>query len=446
MNKEPSVFVLLFRYWKTPEMVSLFIMVGLFGAILLVNGLFAPIPVVTTSALVFLVATLGLIRIYLHFARASSERELKNREQEALIQFLQDGVIIYDLNFKILTFNKAAESLFQVSANEVVDVQFDPGLAKTPRFRTLVQVLFPSLAPSINQVSESDTWPQIVDITLDSPRLELRTTLNQLKSVEGRNIGFIKIIHDTTREKGLLEAKSDFIGVAAHQLRTPLTALHWAMENIVKYSADVPNVFPIAKEALAVSERTLKITNDLLDVSKIEEGKFGYTFKPTNIVDFASGIVKEMKTLSDQYKISLEVFAPQEKIPDVMIDQNRLGSVLFNLIDNAIRYNIKNGKVSVAIERDETKPFIRVSVIDTGVGVSQEDQKKLFQKLYRGSNVVQMEPNGSGLGLYIARNIVKRHGGEMGLISEVNRGSTFWFTIPTDQSLIPARETTIISR
>lgn len=431
---------IMMRYWKTPEMISLLVMLALIGALFAANAYFSPLVLVIASIVVFLGTVVVLVRAFLHLAELSAERMLAMKEQDALIQFLSDAIVVYDPDFKVITFNKAAENLFQVSKNEVVGTRFDPGMAKNPHFRILVQTLFPSLAPSLNQLSESGSWPQVVDITLEGPHLDLHTTLNQLRDEGGEIMGFVKIIHDSSREKGLLQAKSDFIGVAAHQLRTPLTALHWAMENIVKYSAGDKNVNPIAVEALAVSERSLKITNDLLDVSKIEEGKFGYTLQSTNLLEFVSGIVKEMKTLADQYGITLEVFAPHEAIPPIMIDQNRVGSVIFNLIDNAIRYNIKHGKVSVALELDALKPFVRISIIDTGVGIPPDDLKRLFQKLYRGSNVAQMEPNGSGLGLYIAKNIVKRHGGEIGVNSELNRGSTFWFTLPTDEKLIPKRE------
>ncbi len=428
------------RYWKTPEMVSLLIMLGLIGALFIANAFFSPLVLTIASVIIFLGTVVVLVRAFLHLAELTAEQMLTMREQGALIGFLGDAVVVYDPDFKIITFNKAAENLFQVNATEVMNTRIDPGLVKSPRLRLLVQALFPSLAPSMNQLSESGVWPQVVDLVLDNPHLELHTTLNQLKGEGGEVVGFIKIIRDTTREKGLLQAKSDFISVAAHQLRTPLTALHWALENIAKFGANDKNIGPIATEALGVSERSLKITNDLLDVSKIEEGKFGYTLKETDLLAFVSNIVKEMKTLADQYGITLEVFAPQEALPRVTIDENRIGAVLFNLIDNAIRYNTKNGKVSVALERDAIKPYVRISVIDTGVGISPEDLKRLFQKLYRGSNVVQMEPNGSGLGLYIAKNIVKRHGGEIGVSSELNRGSTFWFTLPTDKNLIPQRE------
>lgn len=113
---------------------------------------------------------------------------------------------------------------------------------------------------------------------------------------------------------------------------------------------------------------------------------------------------------------------------------------MFNLLDNAIRYNIKNGEVILTVERLQDKPFIQVSVKDTGIGIPPESVKKIFNKFFRADNAIKAAPNGSGLGLYIVRNIIRRHGGEIWVESELNRGATFYFTLPIDQKLIPLKE------
>ncbi|MFA6365038.1 MAG: PAS domain-containing sensor histidine kinase [Candidatus Paceibacterota bacterium] len=428
------------EYWNTPEVLSLLVMLCLMGGLFVFAAYYTPLFLTITMGIVLAGASIVLLRSFASFARMNAEEQFVIRERNALIQYLKDGVVIYDTNFKIKTFNRAAEQIFHVSAEEVVGKQMDPSMVKNSHFRILTQTLFPSLAPSVSQLSETNVWPQVVNLSFEDPKQELHTTLNPLQNEKGEVEWFIKIIRDSTRENNVLQTKSDFINVAAHQLRTPLTALHWALENIVKFSEGVPDVHSVAIEALGVSERSLKITNDLLDVSKIEEGKFGYAFTSMPILPFVETIVKEMKTLADQYTVTLSVAPPREVFPEVYLDQNRISAVLFNLIDNAIRYNTKNGKVTISLERVEAKPFVKISIIDTGVGIPPDEINKLFQKLHRGSNVVQLEPNGSGLGLYIAKNIVARHGGELGVSSELNRGSTFWITLPLDASLVPQRE------
>lgn len=428
------------RPLKSQEMRALYIALGIVAAVFIFVSFQYSVYFSILLVILFSIIVGQLLGKFIKLSRLSAEEKFKTEERDVIIKFLEDGVIIYDLNFKILTFNPTAEKIFAVSAEEVIEKQFDPGLAKTPHYRVLTQTLFPSLAPSIIQLSETDKWPQVIDLSFESPKLDLRITLHQVKDEAGRLTGFVKLVHDTTREKGLLQSKTDFISVAAHQLRTPLTALHWAIESIVKFSENNPEIKQIADEALTVSERALKITNDLLDISKIEEGKFGYSFQPISLTDFVLGVVKETKTLAAQYGITISFVPPSTQLPEVSIDQNRLSSVLFNLIDNAVRYNAKNGTVTISIDKETDGRFARVSVSDTGIGISKEDVKNLFQKLYRGSNAAQVEPNGSGLGLYIAKNIVRRHGGTMGVESELNRGSTFWFTVPLDPALIPTNE------
>jgi signal transduction histidine kinase len=367
------------------------------------------------------------------------ETKFKDDEKEAIIEYLHDGIIVYDTNFVIKTFNRAAESLLGISKEVILEKQMEPGLAKTHELKPLIQVLFPSIAPAALQTSEPGAWPQTVTISLDAPKLELETVLNQVITKDGTLVGFLKVIKDRTREKSVLEAKTDFINVAAHQLRTPITALHWALENIVTYSEGNETIYPIAKEALSVANRASKITNDLLDVSKIEEGRFGYSFKDEDLIPFLKKILADMKSLADAYSVSIKFESFSESVP-VYIDENRLSAVFFNIIDNAIRYNTKNGRVLISVFPIESKPFIKISVSDTGVGIPAADVQKLFQKLHRGSNVVQMEPNGSGLGLYIAKNIIEQHGGKIEVASEINRGTTFSIVIPLDKSLVPQRE------
>ena len=114
-----------------------------------------------------------------------------------------------------------------------------------------------------------------------------------------------------------------------------------------------------------------------------------------------------------------------------------------NIIDNAIKYNVKNGQVRIKLEALDKSPYVQISISDTGVGISKENIDNMFKKFFRGDNVVRIETEGSGLGMYIAKNIILRHGGAIRVESELNRGTTFYFTLPTDPSLIRAKETVV---
>ena len=393
-----------------------------------------PIPLLVLTIIVFIGINAVIAKTYYKIASANAETGFSEQMTVALTEHLEDAVIIYDTNFKIITINLATEEMFKISKEMVVNTQANPGMVKNRGMKMFTQILFPSLAPGVTQISETNTWPQIVKISTDEPQLELLVTTNKILDENGETIGFVKLVKDQTHEASILRTKNEFIDVAAHQLRTPLTALHWTMESIVKTTeSSSPELRQIAQEGLQVAERALKITNDLLDVSKIEDGRFGYAPQNINVFDLMSTITKEMGPAAKQYSIEL-INATKENNIGVYADGNSIGMVLMNLVDNAIKYNIKNGKVTILAEKTADGKFARISVSDTGVGIPDEDKEKLFEKLHRGSNAVQMEPNGSGLGLYIAKNIIERNGGKIGVESVLNRGSTFWFMLPVSSS------------
>ena len=357
---------------------------------------------------------------------------------KSVIETLRDGAIVYDRDSKILAFNKAAEKIFNLNSEEVIGRSFSPNDIKEPKLKILIQTLFPSLAPVIVKHSESNVYPQVVDISFEEPKIEIRVATNKIGDSKGGIFGFVKIISDRTRELNIFKTKNEFISTAAHQLRTPLTAINWALETLVKESLSESQK-QAAETGLQAASHLLKIVNDLLDVSKIEEGRYGYNFEKSNLVDFVESAIKKSEETSVPAGVKIYLKKPVELI-EADIDVQKMEIALLNLLDNAIRYNVKNGEITVSVEKLKDKPYAQVSVKDTGIGISKEDVKKIFIKFFRAENAVKTAPNGSGLGLYIVKNIIKRHGGDIWVESELNRGSIFYFTLPTDPKLIPAKE------
>jgi len=298
--------------------------------------------------------------------------------------------------------------------------------------------MFPSLAPTVARHSEAGAYPQVIDISF--PGQELRISTDKLQDESGRVLGFVKLVQDRTREVELMRSKSEFITIAAHQLRTPLTAVNWIFEGFAKSKALPKDDLELAKNGLTATRKLLKIVNDLLDVSKIEEGRFGYNFEQTNLVGFISELLKNAQAEAKEYGIKLYFDKGGQQQQMVTIDPNRLGLAVSNLLDNAIRYNVENGSVTIAIKQLTDKPYIEVSVADTGIGIPPENMEKIFTKFFRAENVLKRETEGSGLGLYITKNIVNRHGGTIWAESVIDRGTTFHFTLPTDSKLIPPKE------
>jgi signal transduction histidine kinase len=426
-------------YAKLPEMRLFWFFLPFLVILLAINVFYLPGILVFVSLAIFLVLGAIILVNNLRLARSNLEIKVERNELKSIIFNLYDGVIAYDPDFKILIFNKAAEEIFNLSARGIIGQRLSPEKAKEPHFKLLSQIVFPSLAPFVVRKSEPGIYPQIIDLSFDEPKIELRVSTDKIIDPNGRLLGFVKLVHDRTRELELLSSKTEFIAVASHQLRTPLTGLRWAIESLSGQALPKEQK-DLVDTALAAANNLSKTVNDLLDVSKIEEGKFGYQFESVNIIDFIEEAVAGVQDLAKKFGIKFYFQKPEEPSIVVSVDSQKLLMVLLNLFDNAIKYNVSNGQVIVGIERVKDQPYIQIGVKDTGVGIPQEAMDKLFTKFFRADNVVKFVPEGSGLGLYIAKNIVKRHGGEIRAESEINRGSTFYFTLPTDPKLIPAKE------
>ncbi|MEK7464359.1 MAG: ATP-binding protein [Patescibacteria group bacterium] len=417
-------------YARTPEFFALWVLLGLIIALITVSAYFLPGLLTILVVVSYCGIAIAVINGYLKLATLRVDSGFKNRELEAVIQNLKEGVIVYDTDFKILNMNRGAEEILSTNAKEVIGTYISPASAKETKLRALSQVIFPSLAVVANQISEGE-WPQIVDLELENPRILLRTTLNKITDVSGRVIGFLRLITDQTREIGVVESKTEFITVAAHQLRTPLTAIKWSFETISKELVDKPELQQAANDGLDLSMRSLKIVNDLLSAAKIEEGKFGYLFEDVDLNKFINDLLSGLKVLSEEYGIKINFSSPK-KVLKIKADPEKLETALLNILDNAIRYNSRGGSVTVSLE-ESSASSVKITISDTGVGIPESDMPKLFDKFFRGQNVVQLEPNGSGLGLYITQNIIKKHGGEISIESNPGRGTVFFIDIPKSE-------------
>lgn len=389
-------------------------------------------------------AALIVINLFLYWsARKSFDKDAELASDASrlnkIIAVLPDGVIVYDRDFKIKVFNPAAERIFNLSAAEAMGLKISPESVQNRKLGRLAQVVFPSLAPLVVPKSEPGAYPQVADISFSDPLMELRVSTSPIVHDDG-STGFIKVVIDRTREAEILKSKSEFITVAAHQLQTPITTAYWALDILRKEESISEENRETAREGFIASQNLSKIVNDLLDVAKIEEGKFGYNIQPADIVSFMAEITKNAHPVAKNAGVNLYFDPGPEHSILLAIDPAKLAMAFSNLIDNAIKYNLKNGSVTVKIERLPGKPFVQISVKDTGIGISAENLPHLFKKFFRADNAVKVHTEGTGLGLYIAKNIVRRHGGRIWAESTLGRGTTFYVTLPTDPKLIPQKE------
>lgn len=392
-----------------------------------------------SSLVFFVVLVIKSFLIGTNLSNYRKDRKYHDNRIEQLVNNINDGVIIYDKDFKIVTWNRAAEEIFKLKKENIIGKIISPDKISDPVFNIITQIIFSSLAPSVIKRTPPGEYPQIMDISFLEQALTLSVATDRVLDTNNNQIGFLKVIQNKTREEALLRSKSEFITVAAHQLRTPLTAVHWIFETLIKNNDFSPTDQELIDNGLSASSKLLKIINDLLDIAKIEAGQFGYAFTEIDMCAFIDELLQNANISAKKYNIFLYFDRPKHPLM-IYGDKQKLGIAFSNLIDNAIKYNVKNGQVVVKIEPYPNRPYIQVSIKDTGIGMSKDILAKLFSKFFRGGNVIKEHTEGSGLGLYIAKNIILRHGGNISANSTPSRGSVFYIVLPTDRALIPPCE------
>jgi signal transduction histidine kinase len=175
------------------------------------------------------------------------------------------------------------------------------------------------------------------------------------------------------------------------------------------------------------TNRMIALVNDLLDVSRIEEGKFGFEFLENNIISAIRETVEQFRKQAEERKVAIVVEVPEENIT-MVFDFQKIKMVLSNLIDNAVRYTKEAGKVMVSLKNAFSS--VEIEIKDSGIGIPNEQQEKVFGKFFRADNVVKMQTEGTGLGLYLVKNIIEQHKGVINFSSEEGVGTTFNIVLP----------------
>lgn len=245
------------------------------------------------------------------------------------------------------------------------------------------------------------------------------------------------IIHGFNKIAEANRMKTEFISIISHQLRSPLSVFRWTLD-VVEYEMnkkkDPQETFSGAFENFVqtmrgASDNMIKMVNTLLEASRIDAQTFTLKKEEFFLASLTSEIINKFKAYADASNVKIDIQL-EPSLPLITGDKERLGIVIQNLLDNAIRYTTASGTIVIKIGRENS--FIKWSIRDQGLGIPNEQQKFIFQKFFRGENAWPTQTRGSGIGLYLAREIIKASEGNMGFSSEKNKGSTFWFTLPTN--------------
>lgn len=373
---------------------------------------------------------LSLLAVFVN--RIIHDRELQitiERDKvRSILNSLEEGIILLDMNKRILSMNPPARAMLRLYNDEEIlhlDKKHFP-----KNFHPFVQTI-------LSQPKKNKTLTKEIEIQEGDDTVYVQVDSIPIQSNSGEILSWVKVLHDITREKELDQVKSDFISVAAHQLRTPLAGLKWFFK--MMRDGDAGDVTKKQQElldqAFQKNNQVIDIVNDLLDVSEIEEGRSPFTFTDGNVLTLLQEVVEKSTMDAEHKEITIDFKKPRRDVPPVRMDKSKLSIVFQNILDNAIKYSPKGSTVTITFDYKNHRNY--VSITDQGIGIAKGEQQKIFSKFFRASNAKEEESNGSGLGLYIVRNIVQKHGGQIWFESEgKGKGTTFFVTVPVPRQYI----------
>jgi len=253
--------------------------------------------------------------------------------------------------------------------------------------------------------------------------------------------GAVIVLHDITELRKLERIRRDFVANVSHEFKTPLTAIQGFAETLLAGAIDDPqNRIRFLEIILEHSRRLARLTDDLLKLSKMDADKLELEIRRLSVSQFVESCIETTQRPAAEKDLRISVKLP-ERLPDIAADRRRLAEVLQNLLDNAMQYTPAGGQIMVSASANGAE--MTFTVADTGIGIPQADQPRIFERFYRVDVARSREVGGTGLGLSIAKHLVEAHGGRIWVHSEVGQGSQFRFTVPLFEperaTLRPAR-------
>jgi len=335
---------------------------------------------------------------------------------QAILASMVDGLVAVDKEGRISMVNRAAEGLFMLQKQHLLGQTFE-SLLDTPNLhKTIIKVL----KTGVEYRVEYNLFPNQENI--------YRINIVPLKGQNDEIEGALAVFHDITDARKFDRMRSEFVANVSHELRTPLTSIKGFVETLLDGALEDKM---LCRRFLSIidseTDRLTRLIDDLLTLSAMETKEIRVNLQNVNLVESVKNVFNIMGPQAEDKNLRMElIYSPQAGW--VKADQDLIGQVLINLIDNAIKYSSDGGKIVVRIFNESGKTVIKVS--DTGIGIAKESLQRVFERFYRVDRARSRVHGGTGLGLSIVKHIVELHGGEVFVSSQVGVGSTFTFCLP----------------
>lgn len=348
-------------------------------------------------------------------------------DAQIILLSIGDAVIEIGKEKRVNIFNRAAERITGLKAQEVIGrpyhevICFATEDSDTPRYEFIEEVL--------REGEENLSPKKAAILTRDGKKIPITASAAPVKGEDGTIIGAVVIMRDVTKERELENIKLEFLSLASHQLRTPLSGMKWLIETIM--AEHIGKLTPEQKEYLNFiyksNERMIKLVNDLLSLIRLEGEGAVIETSTFSLNEFLRECREFSKIAAEKYKIHFS-YEPWQEDTAITSDRTILKTILDIFVSNAVNYSKEGGEIILAA-RDNGE-FVEFSVKDNGIGVPKEERNKIFAKFYRASNAKMAKPEGAGLGLYIAKFLSDAIGGVIRVESIEDQGSTFYLMIP----------------
>lgn len=352
--------------------------------------------------------------------------EQARSEMHAMLNATAEAMVLLSPDDTMLWQNKAFSHFFALKQESAARKKFKTLTTHWSRVFENEAEVFQLLTDSENQNGNGEkrvvlqVWPQ---------KRELEIYAAPVKDASNGYLGQLVVFRDITHEREVERMKSEFVSLVSHEFRTPLTSIGGYTEMML--DGDAGELTDSQREYLETISRNVKhltgIVNDLLEVSRLEAGAIKLETGIFYIAFQINDCVERLQPQIDKKGQEIAVKIPAG-LPQVVGDPNRINQVIMNLLSNAHKYTPSGGRIT--IRADNLGEYLRIDIQDTGIGMTLEEQRKMFTKFYRATNSETIKAGGTGLGLWITKTLVEMHGGEISVKSKQGTGSTFSFTVP----------------
>lgn len=350
---------------------------------------------------------------------------------QAIVTSMGEGLLVINPDYKVALINPIAEKLLGVTAKDAIGQDWS-SLVKAYEGNTEIPLKTRAAVRTLGdgKVIVTEIEDNHYYLTKKGRKFPISAITAPLKNDEGKIIGAVKVFRDVTQLKQLDEAKTGFISIASHQLRTPLTSMRWFSEMLI--GGDAGTITDEQKHFVERiyqgTDRMISLVNMLLQIARVEAGRVKIEPVSIDLKEITTGVLMTLKTPLSSKSQNINITSDPDPFPQIAMDQEVIWQVIQNLISNAGRYSHEGSTIEVNIRKDGE--FALYSVKDSGIGIPKDAQKRVFEKFYRAENALKLVPEGSGLGLSLVKMLVTGWGGKIWFESEEGKGTTFFFTVP----------------